>query len=45
MLPSESIKDAYVRPETESICIAPLESIVQNIISNPGGDVPPIEEE
>ena len=37
-------KETYERPETESICIAPLESIVQ-IISNPGGNVPPIEEE
>lgn len=37
-------KEAYVSPDTESICIAPMESIVNNI-SNPGGDVPPIEEE
>ena len=45
MKPISSTKEAYVSPETESICIAPMESIVQNTISNPGGNVPPIEEE
>lgn len=38
----EQLKDVYVRPETEPISIAPMESIVQNI-SNPGGGVTPID--
>ena len=42
MCPVKQTKEAYVSPEMETICIAPLESIVQNI-SNPGGDVPPID--
>ena len=44
MSPIEPMKEAYAKPEAETICISPMESIVQNI-SNPGGDVPPIEEE
>ena len=44
MDPIEQKKEVYARPEAESIFIVTEESIVQNI-SNPGGDVPPIEEE
>lgn len=42
MHPNKATKEEYTRPEAESICIAPMESIVQNI-SNPGGDVPPVD--
>ena len=38
----ESSKGTYLRPEVETISIAPMESIVQNI-SNPGGTVTPID--
>lgn len=40
-----STKGTYVSPETETIGFVPLDSIAQTIISNPGGTVPPIEEE
>lgn len=40
--PIEPLKEAYAKPEAETISIAPMESIVQNI-SNPGGTVPPID--
>ena len=39
----ENTKDAYTRPEAESICIFPQECILD--ISNPGGTVPPIDPE
>ena len=40
----EETKGKYICPETETISIAPMESIVQNI-SNPGGTVNPIDPE
>lgn len=38
----EPTKGTYSCPETETISIAPMESIVQNI-SNPEGTVKPID--
>ena len=37
----ENTKDAYTRPEAESICIFPQECILD--VSNPGGTVTPID--
>jgi hypothetical protein len=42
MCPVEPIKEAYIRPETISIELATKRTLLQ-VISNPGGTVPPID--
>ena len=37
-----SKKEAYTSPATRAIDIVPMGSLLQ-VISNPGGDVPPID--
>ena len=42
MYPMYTSKEAYIKPEMDSILIVSQESIVQDV-SNPEGTVPPID--
>lgn len=44
MNPIEPTKEAYAKPEAETICIAPMFSIVEDI-SNPSGTTDPLDPE